>query len=117
MNELLHSFGLPSVIPLDFQGLETEKAVNAVTFFLALLRQHEVFDVPSFIFLTLRDSLLLIFGVFAGLQTDVQIRNDFEEKNSRLASKVDTLQGKVELLESQKLDAERDAYSARFKGE
>jgi len=42
VNELLHSFGLPSVAPLNLSGLDTDKAMNAVNFFLVLLRQHEV---------------------------------------------------------------------------
>jgi len=50
-------------------------------------------------------------------KTDVQIRNGFEEKNIKVTRQVDALQSRVELLEAQKLEAEKDAYNARFKAE
>jgi hypothetical protein len=47
----------------------------------------------------------------------VKIRTDFEEKNLRISRQLDVAQSKLDVIEAQKVEAEREAYFARFKAE
>ena len=47
----------------------------------------------------------------------MQIRLDFEEKNLKVTRQLDVTQSKVEVVEAQKVEAEKEAYFARFKAE
>ena len=47
----------------------------------------------------------------------MQIRLDFEGKNLKVTRQLDVTQNKLETVEGQKVEAEKEAYFARFKAE